>query len=213
MKKYLRLCIVLMMAALVGFGVGFVISFYGGTRQDELASADLAVAAMLADAALSVDSTDNPQDDDDYNNDEMADAAPRTTYPPRIADDTRMVYDYYNAETGDYERVEEYAAQALLGLTATELAAKFVDWQIVSFDSARVYLRQNREIEYRRFIIGVHEGYIAVFYDNDDDLRGIKELTSRPIAALPEEEQQRLIEGIKVVGNEELMRALEDFSS
>jgi len=202
MKKYLRLCVVLMMAALAGFGIGFVISFGNGGGGESLASAELAAAALFAD------------DVQDYSADsDIADAAPMPVYPPIITAETRMVYDFYCAETEDYDRVEEYPAEALLGMTKAELANKFADWQVVSFDNARVYLRQNRAIEYRRFIIGVHEGYIAVFYDNSDDLRGIKELTNRPIAALPQEEQERLLEGIRVTGNEELMRALEDFSS
>jgi len=203
MKKYLRLCIVLMMAALAGFGIGFVLNFgNGGNGGESLASAELATAALLADYA------ENGGRADDY-----ADAAPTPAYPPRITAYTRMVYDFYSAETEDYDRIEEYPAEALWGMTQAELATKFADWQVISFDHNRVYLRQNRTIEYQHFIISVHEGYIAVFYDHDDNLRGIKELTNRPIAALPQEEQDRLREGIRVTGNEELMRALEDFSS
>ena len=201
MKKYLRLCIVLMMAALAGFGIGFVINF-GNGGGEKLSSHRLAAVALLPNYA-----------EDENIADTIVDAVPFPVYPPRITAETRMVYDFYSVETEDYNRIEEYPAEALLGMTRAELEHKFADWQVVSFDNARIYLRQNRAIEYRRFIIGIHEGYIAVFYDNDDDLRGIKELTNRPIAALPQEEQERLKEGIRVTGNEELMRALEDFSS
>ncbi|MCL2854634.1 MAG: hypothetical protein FWE21_03335 [Defluviitaleaceae bacterium] len=129
----------------------------------------------------------------------------------RISLATVMVYEYYDPATSTFERFEEVPSPILLGKSRDDVASMFVDWRILSFTSEQVHLRQNDALEHRKFIISAHEGFVAVFYDNDQ--RSIKELTNRPIHTLAQEEQVRLEKGISVTGNEELMRALEDFGS
>jgi len=189
----------------------------------------LGVASVLA-YSLVVGNT--PFDDPyaSYENEEYAAEAPREqeqtqasfTLPPaetarqndgipRITPHTLMIYEYYDPATSTFDRVEEMPAQILLGKSREDVANMFVDWRILSFASEQVHLRQNDALEHRRFTIATHEGFIAVFYDNDQTT--IKELTNRPVDALAKEEQDRLAEGIHVIGNEELIRALEDFGS
>jgi len=129
----------------------------------------------------------------------------------RISLGTVMVYEHYDATTSTFERIEESPSQVLLGMSREEVSAMFVDWRILYFSPYQVHLRQNDALEHRQFTIATHEGFIAVFYDNDQTT--IKELTNRPIHALAPEERDRLAEGITVRGNEELIRALEDFGS
>jgi len=129
----------------------------------------------------------------------------------RINENTKIVYEYYNAQTQAFEIAKDYAAELLFGMTRQETEIFFADWDVLAFSQDEVVLRQRDDLAQRRYIIGAHNGYIAVFYDNEQ--MGLKELTNRPISALLPEEQERLKEGIKVVGVEELMRALEDFSS
>jgi len=129
----------------------------------------------------------------------------------RISAGTVITYQYYDPASSEFETIEEHASALLIGLSRSELATMFADWRIISFNPYHVRLQQNAILSHRQFIITAHEGFIAVFYDEENG--GLKELTARPIAALPESEQARLIEGIKVTGNEELLRALEDFGS
>lgn len=129
----------------------------------------------------------------------------------RISIGTVMVYEHYDPSTSTFERTEESPSQVLLGMSREDVANMFVDWRILYFSPYQVHLRQNDALEHRQFTIAAHQGFIAVFYDNDQTT--IKELTNRPIYALAQEEQDRLAEGITVRGNEELIRALEDFGS
>jgi hypothetical protein len=123
-----------------------------------------------------------------------------------------MIYEYHIPNTNQFETVEELPSGFLLNKTQAELAAAFIDWQIISFSDHRVHLRQNASIIDRQFTISVYEGFIAVFYEDENNVK-ITEITSRPISALPFEEQERLRRGITVTGNDELIRALEDFGS
>jgi len=63
-----------------------------------------------------------------------------------------------------------------------------------------------------RFVIGVRDGYIAVYSDTGTDVL-LKEMTNIPVHALPDEEQERLHGGIVVEGVEALARILEDYGS
>ena len=62
-----------------------------------------------------------------------------------------------------------------------------------------------------RYLVGTSNGFLAVFYGTSGD--SIKEVTTTPTTALPPEEQLRLLEGIRVYTNEELVRVLQDYGS
>ena len=59
------------------------------------------------------------------------------------------------------------------------------------------------------YIVGVRDGFIAVFTDNGNEIAW-KETTSIPVNAFPPEEQARLTAGIRVESAAELARVLED---
>ena len=195
-----------MTVALVGFTTWFVLSFgNGGVDLDETAR----LAAVDLEDALAGELI--PPFDSENDNGFFVQYDGSCDGIARILPHTRIIYDFYHPESGGFDTVIEYPGHFLLDMTKEELSTMFADWQVLSFAPHEVHLRQNIQVEYRLYVIGVHEGYIAVFYD--DEYYSIKELTTRPIAALAMEEQQRLLQGIRVTGVEELLRALEDFSS
>ena len=65
----------------------------------------------------------------------------------------------------------------------------------------------------QRYVIGEKEGYVAVFYEEEQQGISLKEVTDIPIDGLSEDEKLRLGEGIKVLGKEALDRTLENYSS
>ncbi|NLM13003.1 MAG: hypothetical protein GX209_04575 [Epulopiscium sp.] len=133
---------------------------------------------------------------------------------PKIARSTQMVYQYYYEEDG--KTVEETIEPPyfLIGLTRDELQEKYSDWQISYFSDQKVVMKKNiaSKSPYH-FVVGVYNGYIAIFYNNEEGELEIKEITETPISSLPIEEQNKLKEGIKVYGEEALIRILEDYTS
>ena len=63
-----------------------------------------------------------------------------------------------------------------------------------------------------RFIVGVQDGFIAIFVDNGATI-SLKETTSIPINALPAEEQARLLAGIHADDAAALAQVLQDYGS
>ena len=198
MKKMIYAAIGVMMLGLCGFAVVFVLNFGRPIAQEEL-------QLNVSNVEFGLPELFEP--DEAASGDASGTATAAQT--PVITPYTQIIYEYYEEEMGFFSATQA-PADILLGKTAEDVAAFFADWNVISFDEDTVHLRQSTDIQRRNYIIGVVDGFIAVFYDNGSF---VKELTNRPVAALAEEEQERLIEGIKVRGNDELMRALEDFSS
>ncbi|HBF66323.1 MAG TPA: hypothetical protein DDW34_12010 [Clostridium sp.] len=87
-------------------------------------------------------------------------------------------------------------------------------WQIVYFSPEKVILRCSVEGKSSEvFVLKEYEGNLAVFTEDIDKKMRLKELTKVPISVLPDPERQQLIEGIYVLGEENLVKLLSDFTS
>jgi len=132
----------------------------------------------------------------------------------KIIPGTKIIYEYYYPADGETEVIEESAPYFMLGLTFKELQEYYDVWQIEHFSSEKVVMRRNvygeRE---QKYIVGIKDGYVAVFYDIDIDDELVREITNIFAGALPDEEQKRLKKGIKVVGESNLNSILQDYSS
>ncbi|WP_341877012.1 BofC C-terminal domain-containing protein [Defluviitalea saccharophila] len=133
---------------------------------------------------------------------------------PRITRSTQMVYQYYYEEDGKIVEETIEPPYFLIDLTRDELQEKYSDWQISYFSDQKVIMKKNiaSKSPYH-FVVGVYNGYIAIFYNNEEGELEIKEITETPISSLPIEEQNKLKEGIKVYGEEALIRILQDYTS
>lgn len=131
----------------------------------------------------------------------------------KIGRDTMIVYEYYYPNENRTQRATQAAPQSMQELTREQLIRKLRDWQIVSFSDKEVVLRRNMDDGAKKYVLGVWEGYIAVFYSDSDNMESLKEITDTPVSALSEEEQDKLTRGITVEGEEDLMKILEDYGS
>ncbi len=133
---------------------------------------------------------------------------------PKILATTNMVYEYYYTSDGKTERTEELPPYFMIDMTEQSLKESFSEWQIVKFTSDEVVMQKNIEGKSSQYyILGIQDGYVAVFYEEPINGTSLKELTETPIAALSDEELIRLKAGIHVMGNDQLIKALEDYGS
>lgn len=132
----------------------------------------------------------------------------------KIQPSTKMIYQYYYPDDKVVEEQEDTPPYFLLDLTLTDMRKYYTDWQIVSFSSQEVVMRKIVQGKSnQRYIIGEKDGYVAVFYEQPQDGVVLHELTDTPLSALGEEEQQRLKDGIFVLGEDRLAKVLEDYGS
>lgn len=132
----------------------------------------------------------------------------------KISDSTKIVYEYYYDGDGYVERVEDKAPYFLIGLNRNEAVEKMEDWQILKFSPAEVVIRKDISGNgMHNYIISEYEGLIAVFYAQPIDGEKIMEITNTPVNSLPEEEQVKIKNGIKIKGENELIKCMENYES
>lgn len=128
----------------------------------------------------------------------------------KITPSTKLVYQYYYEEDGQMIESEEQPPYFMIDMTREEMQEKYPDWQVQSFSEEEVVMRKSvQQKSHETYRLGIHEGYVAVYYENGV----IKDILDTPISALTEEERQRLEKGIVVTGEERLIRLLEDYTS
>jgi len=123
----------------------------------------------------------------------------------------KIIYQYYYTIT---KEIEEPVPDFLEGLNRDQMQSIYNGWQIVYFSPHKVILRCSVEGKSSEvFLLKEYEGNLAVFTEGLDKKMRLKEVTQVPISVVPEPERQQLMEGIYVLGEENLVRLLSDFSS
>lgn len=136
------------------------------------------------------------------------------TTEPRIQPSTKMVYKYYYAEDDVTKEHADVPPYFILGLTMDELQKMYEDWVVLSFSEQEVVMRRMMTGKSdERYIVSQKDGYIAVFYEEEQNGVSLHEVTDTPMASLPQEDQDRLKEGISVLGDDNLSKILSDYGS
>lgn len=131
---------------------------------------------------------------------------------PKITPSTKMIYEYYYKKDGITESFEDIPPYFLIDLTRTELENKFKDWNIKSFSQKEVVMQKVLNSESNQhYILSEYDGYIAIFYEKEINGTNLKDITSIHINSFPKEEQEKIKKGIKIKGDEELIKILQDY--
>lgn len=131
-----------------------------------------------------------------------------------IKEEGIMIYQYYYTKDAITKEQQEPVPDFLEGLSREQLQSVYNGWQIVYFSPEKVILRCSIEGKSNEvFLLKEYNGQIAVFIEDESRRMRLKELTEVPVALLPETEQKQMLEGLYIVGEENLVRLLSDFTS
>ena len=132
----------------------------------------------------------------------------------KIMPSTKLVYEYYYPITGETETKEETAPYFMVDLTFDDLQKYYSDWQVTYFSADKVVMQKKVYDEReQRYIIGEKDGYITVFYEENGEKNGIKEITSININGFSDEEKEKIKAEFSVSGDYDLNRVLESYGS
>lgn len=107
---------------------------------------------------------------------------------------------------------KEQVQEVMVNKTKEEIENIYRNWNIVTFRSDEVlFYKELEEICDEHYMLKELDGYIAIYTLDEQNNPTLKEMTAIVTAYLPEEDVQRLKEGIKLIGKEELNQALEDY--
>lgn len=132
----------------------------------------------------------------------------------KIKPSTKMVYQYYYPTDGVMKEQADIPPYFLLDRSFQDMKSIYEDWKIISFSDAKVVMRRTMEGKSEeRYIVSQQDGFVAVFYEEEQNGVRLHELTNTPLSSLPLEERERLKEGISVLGEESLSKVLADYGS
>jgi len=122
------------------------------------------------------------------------------------------------SDTARYESYESYLPQ---DLAVANLAPGLQDIlqakaDIVYTPGSKSELPQQdlqAQLPDHKYVVTARDGFIVVLYAGHNKSGTVHTITNTPITALPQEEQERLANGINVYSEEALFRILEDFGS
>lgn len=145
-----------------------------------------------------------------------------------VTPDTNYILEVYNLKDNQFQETSLPTPEFLIGLSRQEiigyLAGYMKDvpieefdkgltsYELISMSSKNVVLRKTYNIDtvpYRFFMV-VQKGYVTVLYS---DKKTVFEYTEIEANNLPEEERNKLIDGINIKDEEELYGILENYSS
>jgi hypothetical protein len=137
-----------------------------------------------------------------------------------IMPSTIMSYNYHSIDTGRTQTTSELAPYFMIGMDESQLKDYFKDWSIKEFNNKNIVMQKDvdeNEIN-NGYLIGVKDGYVAIFYLNEnnfDDLTNLtlKEMTLTPIDSLTIEDRERIYHGVKIFGDETLSKIIQDYES
>lgn len=193
--------------AVVGAG-GFFAGYNFINEKNNFSESDKIVQNKNADFANAINGSilENYKNKD-YDSKNESDA-------PRITSSTKMVYQYHYSEDGKTEVREEVPPYYLINMTKENLEKAFGEWSIVTFNTDTVVIRKNiNGKSNQHYIIGEYEGFVAVFYEKPINGTNLKEITETPISTLTEEEQKEIRKGIYIEGDNNLIKAMQDYES
>lgn len=126
----------------------------------------------------------------------------------------KVIYQYYYTKDAITKEVEEPVPDFLVGLNRVQMLSIYNGWQMVYFSPEKVILRCSIEgMSNEVYLLKEHDGYLSIFVEDPDKKMRLKELTEVPVSILPESERIQLQEGIYVLGEENLVMLLSDFTS
>ena len=107
---------------------------------------------------------------------------------------------------------KEIASEVMVNKTREDLESIYKDWNIVTFRNDEVlFYKEEEGICKEHYILKELEGCIAIYSLDEEERETLKEKTAIITTYLPEEDVDRLKEGIRVDGTDKLNKALEDY--
>ncbi|MBR6033713.1 MAG: BofC C-terminal domain-containing protein [Clostridia bacterium] len=130
----------------------------------------------------------------------------------KVSPNATFIYKLSYKKCGHTIKKYDTAPQITVNNTKEELEKIYSDWTIESFSNNEVVLSKTEEgMCDEHYVLKNEEGQVAIYTIKENGEENVLERTGIIIKYLPEEDQKKLKEGIRIDGHEELNRYLEDY--
>lgn len=132
----------------------------------------------------------------------------------KVTPNTILVLERFYERCGYTVIQETVMPYDVVNMTKEQMEEKYADWTIREFSAQEVVMY--KVIDDRcneHYVLKEDDGYIDIYKENEDGTLEILELTDISTQYLAEADIEKLQEGIKVHGEVELQKILEDYNS
>lgn len=209
-RRYLLAAIFLLLAS-AAFGVGYYFNAEAPEALDDPANPSK-VNLQIPDSLINPTTVKEPFEQ--VNPDSRANTALNIPDKYLLTPNTQLIFKtYYNSCKHTIEKTAQ-AANDEVNMSEEQLKEKYIDWEITAFSPPIVELGRTIDTYCpSHYIIGVDNGYIAIYVYDVNGQKIMQEKTDISIATLTPEDQQALTGGIVVDTEDQKEQTLEGFSN
>lgn len=131
----------------------------------------------------------------------------------KVTSQTHITQKILYNKCGDEEVIREQVNDKLIGMTTQQLRQVYQGWELELFDINEIVLSLQVDGFCRNhsdnMFVGIHNGYVSVFYGQPGAKALLKEETNIPLNTVQAQDQAELVKGIVVKDRSELLQTLE----
>ena len=130
----------------------------------------------------------------------------------KVSPNAIMILKTNHKECGHTTKEEVEVPVEIVNKNQKEVSQIFPQWNVIGFAPDEIVLY--REIEgicNEHYVLKEREGFLAIYTKNENGDEKLKEVTSISLEYLPQDDIDKIKDGIEGTGEEELNSVLEDF--
>lgn len=206
------LVILLLIILSTAFGIGYFMNYHGGENIDKdnpVSQGNLQIPDSLKTSAAKVDAADAGVDTDNNSTDTAASLPDKGLITPN----TKIRFITYFTLCGHTIEKDITPNDDEVNMTEEQYCSRYPGWEATRFDSEEVIMRKQLDTNCpKHYIIGIQDGFIAIFVYNENGEKVLKEKTDISVSTLTPEDQKSLESGIIADTEDDLELKLEGFS-
>lgn len=197
MRKYTIIAI-----AVVGIILGFLTGFYL-YKIDELNNEQVEIAETIEDECTELS---------ELSDQELEDLVTTSSEEEKSSPNCVITLKIYYNKCEHLLESKQTIEEAEVNLTEEELQERFSDWEIQKFTSTEIVLyKEVDEFCNEHYLLKEEDGYITIYKLDENENETLYEKTEIPTEYLPEEDLEKIQNGMKIYTEKELNKTLEDF--
>lgn len=135
-----------------------------------------------------------------------------TSEQEKVSPNSMFIFKVYYKKCEHITVEKEKVAEVMVNKTREDLEGIYKDWNIVTFRNDEVlFYKEEEGICKEHYILKELDNHIAIYILDENEKETLKEKTAILTNYLPEEDINRLKQGIRVDGRDKLNKTLEDY--
>ena len=129
-----------------------------------------------------------------------------------VLPNTTLIMEQTFSKCGHTEKEQYKVPIAIVNMTKEEVENYYTDWNVTSFSKKEIII--SKEVDgvcSEHYIVKENNGHISIYNIDENNAEHFVKNTEILTKYLPEEDQESLKNGIKIIGKKDLSIFLEDF--